>query len=105
MLRSFNYAVRMALGEHESSDLRIRNALEGWAAGWEREIRTIFLDAYRSAAAGSAFLPEDPDVLDRLVAVFELDKAVYELGYEVNNRPDWIWVPVQGIRTIMGGAA
>jgi predicted trehalose synthase len=36
--------------------------------------------------------------------VFELEKAVYELGYEMNNRPDWIWVPLEGIRSILGGA-
>jgi maltose alpha-D-glucosyltransferase / alpha-amylase len=40
-----------------------------------------------------------------VLAVFELEKAVYELGYEMNNRPDWLWIPLQGIRAITERAA
>ncbi len=105
MLRSFNYAVRMALGEQDLADLRVRSLLEGWARAWEAEIRSLFLSAYAEAVAGARIVPEDSEMLRRLLALFELEKAVYELGYEMNNRPEWIWVPVQGIRAIMGGAA
>ncbi|MDQ3604702.1 MAG: maltose alpha-D-glucosyltransferase, partial [Gemmatimonadota bacterium] len=97
MLRSFNYAVRMALREQDARDPSVRSGLEAWAAAWEREIRGRFLDAYREAAAGAGIIPEERAALDRVLAVFELGKAVYELGYELNNRPDWIWVPVQSI--------
>jgi maltose alpha-D-glucosyltransferase/alpha-amylase len=105
MLRSFNYAVRMALGEQQTTDLSVRSALETWAAAWETEIRTLFLEGYREAVTGKSLIPDAPDALRSVLAVFELEKAVYELGYEMNNRPDWIWVPVQGIRAITGGAA
>jgi maltose alpha-D-glucosyltransferase/alpha-amylase len=105
MLRSFNYAVRVAVHEFRTDDLRVRMALERWAHAWEQEARTLFLNAYVRAAQGSPVIPNDPDVLARALAVFELEKAVYELGYEMNNRPDWLWVPVEGIRAILGGRA
>jgi maltose alpha-D-glucosyltransferase/alpha-amylase len=105
MLRSFNYAVRVALHGYQTDDLRVRMSLERWAHAWEREARSLFLNAYVRTAAGSPILPRDPDVLARALAVFELEKAVYELGYEMNNRPDWLWVPLEGIRAILGGRA
>ena len=86
-------------------DLRVRMSLERWAEAWEREARTLFLNAYVRTAQGSPVVPADPDVLARALAVFELEKAVYELGYEMNNRPDWLWVPLEGIRAILGGRA
>ncbi|CAN5639488.1 maltose alpha-D-glucosyltransferase [soil metagenome] len=102
MLRSFNYAVRMSLAEQEADNSIVRSSLEAWGMAWEREVRKLFLQGYREAVAGTGLVPEDEEVLTRVLAVFELEKAVYELGYEMNNRPDWIWVPVQGIRNIMG---
>jgi maltose alpha-D-glucosyltransferase/alpha-amylase len=105
MLRSFNYAVRMAMHEYRSGDLRMQMSLERWAHAWETEARTLFLNAYVRTAQGSNIIPRDPDVLARALAVFELEKAVYEMGYEMNNRPDWLWVPVEGIRAILGGRA
>jgi maltose alpha-D-glucosyltransferase/alpha-amylase len=105
MLRSFDYAVRMAFREQETTDMRIRAALEAWSEAWRTETRKAFLDAYRQVTAGAPFVPADAEALGRVLAVFELDKAVYELGYELNNRPEWIWVPVLGIRSILGGAA
>jgi maltose alpha-D-glucosyltransferase/alpha-amylase len=103
MLRSFNYAVRVASHEYQTDDLRVRMSLERWAHAWETEARSLFLNAYVRTAAGSRIIPRDPDVLARALAVFELEKAVYELGYEMNNRPDWLWVPVEGIRALLGG--
>ncbi len=105
MLRSFNYAVRVALKEFRTDDYRTRMSIERWAGAWEREARVLFLDAYRAAAGGSRIVPADADLFARTLAVFELEKAVYELGYEMNNRPDWIWVPLEGIRSVLGGGA
>jgi maltose alpha-D-glucosyltransferase / alpha-amylase len=103
MLRSFNYAVRVALGQLEKDAVTGSAPIETWAARWEQEIRGLFLAAYREAVAGARIVPEDDETLRRTLAVFELEKAIYELGYEINNRPDWTWVPVEGIRAIMGG--
>ncbi|HLL47727.1 MAG TPA: hypothetical protein VK399_13535, partial [Longimicrobiaceae bacterium] len=105
MLRSFDYAVRMALAEQETGDMLVKSALEGWADSWLRMVRGLFLEGYAEAARGAGFVPDDPETLRRVLAVFELEKAVYELGYEMNNRPAWIWVPIRGIRALLEGGA
>ena len=46
-------------------------------------------------------LPEDPEQLKILLDAFVLEKAIYEIGYELNNRPDWVKVPLQGILQLM----
>ena len=86
MLRSFAYAATAA------SFLRGTEAPDGW----EQHARTQFLDGYLCAVDGG-LLPPGTAAVDRLLAVFELEKAVYELRYELDNRPDWIGIPVAGI--------
>jgi maltokinase len=49
----------------------------------------------------SSLLPPGQDAITKLLAVFELEKAVYELRYELNNRPDWVGIPVAGIRRLL----
>jgi maltose alpha-D-glucosyltransferase/alpha-amylase len=103
MMRSFDYAMRMALAEHRSLDLVRENALRLWSAAWLDAVRATFLEAYRETLGESPLAPRDPVAFRRVLSVYELEKAVYELGYEMNNRPDWIWIPVQGIRSILEG--
>jgi maltokinase len=86
MLRSFSYATA------GSEILRGTRAPEGW----EDRARGAFLDGYLEAV-DPALLPPGQDPTDRLLSVFELEKAVYELRYELNNRPDWVAIPVAGI--------
>jgi maltose alpha-D-glucosyltransferase / alpha-amylase len=105
MLRSFDYAMRVALREHGAAPSAGRASLEDWGVAWVREVRNQFLAGYRDGAGAADFVPADEEAFRRVLAVFELDKAVYELGYELNNRPDWIWVPIHGIRAILGGDA
>jgi maltokinase len=90
MLRSFAYAA-------SASQL-----LRGVPApdGWEQRARTDFLDAYL-AAVEPALLPAGRPAIDKLLAIFELEKAVYELRYELNNRPDWVPIPVAGIARLL----
>jgi maltose alpha-D-glucosyltransferase / alpha-amylase len=64
--------------------------------------RAAFLRGYLAVTAQSGFMPRDRDELVILVHAYALDKAIYELGYELNNRPDWIGIPLQGILEIMG---
>ncbi len=64
--------------------------------GWEERCRTEFLDGYLDTA-DPALLPSSRDQVERLLTVFELEKAVYELRYELHNRPDWVAIPVAGI--------
>jgi maltose alpha-D-glucosyltransferase/alpha-amylase len=60
-----------------------------------------FLESYRIAAAGAPFLPADPQEFDALLRVHLLEKAIYELGYELNNRPDWLAIPLEGIESLL----
>jgi maltose alpha-D-glucosyltransferase / alpha-amylase len=100
MLRSFDYAVQMGYKSYDTDDFMVRNSLRVWSAAWQEAVRREFLGSYRETAAGAAFLPRDEAAFQRILAGFELEKALYELGYELNNRPDWIWVPVQGILAV-----
>src|SRR3954470_12544371 len=86
MLRSFSYVTAGA------KLLRGVDAPEGW----EERARECFLERYYEAVDGS-LLPPGKQATDQLLAVFELEKAVYELRYELNNRPDWVGIPVAGI--------
>jgi maltokinase len=86
MLRSFSYA---------AAGSRI---LRGTPApdGWEDRARETFLDGYFEAV-DSGLLPPGEDPTRKMLAIFELEKAVYELRYELNNRPDWVAIPTAGI--------
>lgn len=102
MLRSFNYAAYAGLfefveGERPAPEPAAR--LEAWAATWEAAVREAFLEAYLTTAreGGAPFLPRERDTADRVIAVFELDKAIYELAYEINNRPQWLRIPLAGL--------
>jgi maltose alpha-D-glucosyltransferase/alpha-amylase len=59
-----------------------------------------FLRSYRSTAEGAAFLPASDEGFRRLLRVFLLDKALYELSYELNNRPTWVRIPLMGILSL-----
>jgi len=86
MLRSFAYAVSAAEQQRGVAS----------PAGWEEHARAAFLDGYFEAVDGS-LLPPGQDAVTKLLSIFELEKAVYELRYELNNRPDWVGIPVAGI--------
>ena len=90
MLRSFAYVATAA------EQLRGTGAPEGW----EDQARERFLDGYLSTVDPS-LLPSGQTAIDRLLAVFELEKAVYELRYELDNRPDWVGIPVAGIQRLI----
>jgi maltose alpha-D-glucosyltransferase/alpha-amylase len=64
-------------------------------------VSAAFLRAYRSTANGAAFLPKQPGPFAALLDAFMLEKAFYELDYELNNRPDWVRIPLRGILTLL----
>jgi maltose alpha-D-glucosyltransferase/alpha-amylase len=105
MLRSFQYAAyARLLEEQESGVVRSSNLAEflAWGRYWERWVSAAFLRAYLERAGTASFIPPDPDELAILLEAYVLEKAVYELDYELNNRPDWVRIPLQGIRQILG---
>ena len=68
--------------------------------GWEVRARQAFLDGYLGSV-DPALLPPSPSAVEQLLTIFELEKAIYELGYELNHRPDWVRIPVAGIRRML----
>ncbi len=99
MVRSFDYAAEAAIRQAGETTTRERDLLEAW----RRAAARAFLDGYfRAAVPGEVvFLPPTRDEAERILKTYELDKAIYELRYEVNNRPDWIGIPLEGIRRLV----
>jgi maltose alpha-D-glucosyltransferase/alpha-amylase len=98
MMRSFSYAALAGLGVATQTRPEAVERLAPWADIWEAWIGATFLRAYRTATRNAAFLPADAEDFDTLLYAFMLDKALYELGYELNNRPDWVHIPLSGLR-------
>jgi maltose alpha-D-glucosyltransferase/alpha-amylase len=95
MLRSFGYAASAALRSMDVKETE-REPLLAAAARWHSESRAAFLAGYRAAAAEAGLLDELwPS--DGLLALYEAEKALYELRYELDNRPDWVGIPLQGL--------
>jgi trehalose synthase-fused probable maltokinase len=100
MLRSFHYAAHAPLlastGSVNVNDGN-REKLNGWAEVWSKWVSERFLDEYMKTARGAEFLPPSREEIMALLQLHVLEKAVYELGYELNNRPDWVAIPLEGI--------
>jgi trehalose synthase-fused probable maltokinase len=102
MLRSYAYAAQAALlraVEARPDDRGLADRLAPWEETWETGMRHAFLQGYlaETAERGATFLPARRDDLERVLRAFELDKAVYELAYEIDHRPDWTRVPLLGL--------
>jgi len=91
MLRSFHYASMSGLASR--SDIEVAEA-------WEDRNRGAFLDGYLTEASKGDILPTDPESVDAVLSAFELEKAVYELGYEMAYRPNWIGIPRAALRRL-----
>ena len=101
MIRSFHYASCAAavaiVGAHE----RLK-AVNRAARAWYFWISTAFLGAYLRTAAGASFVPASTDAFARVLDACLLQKAIYELRYELNNRPDWIHLPLRALDDLLG---
>jgi maltose alpha-D-glucosyltransferase / alpha-amylase len=95
MMRSFAYVQQSALRSVVHNEAEAAR-LAPLARAWELEVRAAFLSAYDAAARGAA-LYESLQPGQGLLGLFELEKALYELRYEIGNRPTWIGIPLQGI--------
>jgi maltose alpha-D-glucosyltransferase/alpha-amylase len=106
MLRSFQYAAHAKLFEEAAAGVVPAESLpdlERWALYWERWVSAAYLRAYLDRVRGASFVPPEREDVALLLDVFVLEKAVYELGYELNNRPDWVRIPLRGILQILKG--
>ena len=105
MLRSFHYAVWTASRSFVTNGMVSGDHQEGferWARFWYAEVSAAFTEEYLEVASGGGFLPRSAEELKTLLEAYLLDKAVYELGYELNNRPEWVNIPLQGILSLLG---
>jgi maltose alpha-D-glucosyltransferase/alpha-amylase len=100
MLRSFSYAAYSSLINFSARRAGDRASLEPWAQLWERCVAAEFLRAYRQTAQGAVFLPENIEDFRKLLDIFLVDKALYEVLYELNARPDWVRIPLMGITSL-----
>ncbi len=101
MIRSFHYAAYTVMLKQavRPEDIHL---MEPWADLWYKYASAVFLHTYLQSTEHAHLLPKQEEDLEILLRVFLLEKAVYELGYEINNRPDWVIIPVKGIKYLLG---
>lgn len=99
-LRSFSYAAYMSLSNHAAQRPNDITRLEPWAKLWERAVSREFLCAYRETALASSALAIGDADFRKLLDLFLIDKALYEVLYELNARPEWVRIPLMGLLTL-----
>jgi maltose alpha-D-glucosyltransferase/alpha-amylase len=104
MVRSFGYAAYAGLFAATASRRWDFERMEPWARIWQTSATGAFLREYFTATAGALFIPAAPSQREALLQLFVLDKALYELNYELNNRPDWVRIPLYGIVDLLPAA-
>ena len=102
MIRSFHYAVSSRFLERTALRPEDRETLEPWIETWYGYTASTFLRSYLHTVNGAGFIPDDRDDAELLLNTFILEKAVYEIGYEINNRPDWLMIPLRGVDFVLG---
>ncbi len=101
MLRSFGYAAYAALAALATARPDEMTRLESWARAWQAWTSGAFLRTYFDVAHGATFLPAGNEAREMLLDAFVLDKAMYELRYELNSRPDWVRIPLWSILRLL----
>ncbi len=102
MLRSLAYAAAAAGRAVPEGG---RASAQGHLSAWEAEASRAYLEAYMEAARGGAFLPADRAAAERVLRFFMLEKALYEVAYELANRLDWVGIPLGGVLALLDGDA
>ena len=103
MLRSFEYAewaALFAIAEHEADSVA---KLLPFAEAWRKCAQAKFLDSYLAAIGDCPSCPKDRATLTRLLGLFTLEKALYEICYEATNRPTWLRIPIAGLQSALDG--
>ncbi len=100
MLRSFDYAGAVGLQRQEPA---VATDLQPWIRAWVESVSGAFLQTYFTTVAGAKFLPPESADIDLLLSVFILEKAIYEIGYELSYRPDFLPIPLRAVRRLLAG--
>jgi maltose alpha-D-glucosyltransferase/alpha-amylase len=75
--------------------------VEPWTRLWHRWVSAVFLKQYLAVMGSSDLLPKPKHELSVLLEALLLEKAIYEIGYELNNRPEWVRIPLQGVLQLL----
>lgn len=101
MIRSFHYAAyaSLFLDNHIRKEdyARLIPVMEAWY----HHVSHVFMEAYKENVQGTTFIPKTDEETETLMTTFLLEKAIYEMNYELNNRPDWVLIPLTGIKAIL----
>jgi trehalose synthase-fused probable maltokinase len=101
MLRSFHYAAFAPLLGEDKMDADKGSKIGAWAEWWNALVTNRFLKKYFETAGEAAYLPQSKEETKTVLELHLLEKAIYELWYELNNRPTWVGIPLQGISEIL----
>ncbi len=107
MIRSFHYAAHMALHGQKSTVVRSEDVprLEEWSRAWYLWVSATFMHSYYELMSDTPVLPARAEDVEVMLNGYLLQKALYEVKYEMNNRPDWLHVPVRGIMQLLESTA
>ncbi len=101
MLRSFHYAIYMGQLENKSKIPGNVDFLKPWLEAWYEIVQEAFLSSYLQTAGDASFIPKEDQEINNLLSVYTIEKAIYEADYEFNNRPDWLHIPLNGLKKIL----
>ena len=104
MLRSFAYAAETVARDLGARFGEAAPRVAAATTAWQKAVERAFMAAYEEAARQSPAWVEDAPTRARLLRLHLLTKALYEIDYEANNRPDWIETPIRGVLSILEGA-
>jgi maltose alpha-D-glucosyltransferase/alpha-amylase len=102
MVRSFHYAAHGALYQlNESPGWTPSSTTPAWIASWQLHMSAVFIDAYTRSVDGTKLLPSDPDEARLLFRTYLVERAFYELGFELNHRRNWIAAPLADLPLLL----
>lgn len=101
MVRSFHYAAYGSLFLNNQFDQDVIQRMIPFVEEWYHYMSGFYMNAYLETIKGTALVPKDGEDLEILMQTYLLEKSIYELNYELNNRPDWVIIPLRGIKAIM----
>jgi maltose alpha-D-glucosyltransferase/alpha-amylase len=101
MLRSIDYAAHIAVDRFTRDRPQDRSTLQPFAGRWRTLTAQAFLEGYEEAVAGSGVFPQDNGNGQALIQLFTLEKALYEIRYELGSRPAWVTIPLEGLLDLL----
>ncbi len=101
MLRSFHYAVMTTRLFSAKASPQAQELIVSWLDVWHRWIRHIYLTAYRDSVKGTRLVPWDQPGFDTMLGFLLTEKCLYEVGYELDHRPDWVKIPLYGLLDLL----